>query len=225
MAKQFAWSYSRVKSFEACPKKYEQVTILKKYSDNTEASLFGDAVHKAIAKYIELGTALPVGMDAYRRQVDEATVNATDSEPRDELIEQQFAITKGGKRCGWFGDEVWFRAIVDYLGFSQGRRRAAVVDWKTGSAKEDDIQLSVNALVVFICFPRVETITSQFVWLKEKWASSITVDRAECARILGLIYPRVQALEHAHSVGEFPPRPSGLCRRWCPVHTCPHHGG
>ena len=38
------------------------------------------------------------------------------------------------------------------------------------------------------------------------------------------LWPRIQALEAAHNTTTYPARPGGLCRSWCPVNTCPHHG-
>ena len=55
-----AHSYSSVKDFEGCPRRYHEVRILKKFkSQDTAATMYGTAVHKAFEDYIRDGTPLP----------------------------------------------------------------------------------------------------------------------------------------------------------------------
>ena len=48
-----AHSYSGIKDYEGCPRRYHEVKILKKFkSKDTEATMYGTAVHKAFEDYI-----------------------------------------------------------------------------------------------------------------------------------------------------------------------------
>jgi hypothetical protein len=55
-----AHSYSSVKDFEGCPKRYHAVRIVKRFKNqDTEATLYGTAVHKAFEEYVRDKTPLP----------------------------------------------------------------------------------------------------------------------------------------------------------------------
>ena len=54
------WSYSSLKTFEQCPKKYFHLRVVKDVKDEgSEATIYGQEVHKAAENYIKLGTAVP----------------------------------------------------------------------------------------------------------------------------------------------------------------------
>ena len=54
------WSFSKIKSFEQCPKKFYHLKVAKDYKEpETEAMLYGTAVHLAAEEYIRDGTPLP----------------------------------------------------------------------------------------------------------------------------------------------------------------------
>ena len=54
------WSFSRIKAFEQCPKKFYHLKIAKNYREpETEAMHYGTIVHEAAEKYIRDGEPLP----------------------------------------------------------------------------------------------------------------------------------------------------------------------
>ena len=54
------WSFSKIKSFEQCPKKFYHLKVSKDYKEpETDAMLYGTAVHLAAEEYIRDGTPLP----------------------------------------------------------------------------------------------------------------------------------------------------------------------
>ena len=58
------WSFSKIKSFEQCPKKFYHLKVAKDYREpETEAMLYGTAVHLAAEEYIRDGTPLPPEYD------------------------------------------------------------------------------------------------------------------------------------------------------------------
>jgi hypothetical protein len=38
------------------------------------------------------------------------------------------------------------------------------------------------------------------------------------------LLPEVKKMEQAYVTLDYPPKPNGLCRNYCPVKSCPHHG-
>jgi hypothetical protein len=77
---------------------------------------------------------------------------------------------------------------------------------------------------VFAHHPEVKKVRSEFIWLKEDATTRADFTREGMADIWRNVWPRVEALENAHTTMTYPAKPGPLCKRWCPVHVCPHHG-
>lgn len=122
-----AWSYSSLKLFETCPKKYESERITKevKFTDN-EATLYGTAMHLAAEEYIRDGKELPPQFEFLR-----STLDKLNSYPGDKHCEIKLGIAKRDGRleaCDFFADDVWFRGVCDLVIING--EEARVVDYK-----------------------------------------------------------------------------------------------
>jgi hypothetical protein len=224
--KPFAWSYSRLKNFETCPKKYWHNDVAKDVQqEESEALMLGNEAHKAIAAYIEHGKQLPVAFIHYQEQVDRCLLTPSGKSIRaipgvQIKTEQQLAITAEFGPCAWFGPEAWYRGIGDLVWVAG--RAAYVADWKTGKVIEDSPQLGLLAQCIFAHYPEVERVRSEFIWLKEDATTRVDVSRADMAQMWVDIFPRLRSLQEAHAQTLFPAKPSGLCR-WCNVKVCPNY--
>ncbi len=220
MAKNFAWSFSRLGSFETCPKRYYEISLAKNVPDEeSPASKWGTATHDAFKDYLKDGKPFPVDMIPYRKWADRVKVG-----PGVLHVEQKFALTKSFEPTTWMAQNVWVRVIGDIVRIAPPV--GLVLDWKTGKdIKEDETQLMLAAQCVFSYWPEVQKVRSEYVWLSHGDAhTERSYTRADLAdQWLGL-FERVKVMEDATRKGEFPPRPSGLCVRYCPVKTCPFWG-
>ena len=119
-----AHSYSSIKDFENCPRKYNMTRVLKLYkSGETEATMYGTAVHKALEDHLMLGQPMPEAYKQFQGYVDiiakaKGTVQC----------ELKMAIRKDFTPCGFFDADVWFRGIPDVL--VTNKRTARLADWK-----------------------------------------------------------------------------------------------
>src|SRR5207344_1051384 len=89
--KSFSWSYSRLKAFEDCPRRYHETQVKKDWPEEpSQILVFGDAVHKAMAESLRTGTPLPTKFKQFQQWVDK--VANTDGEM---LVEDecQWAVT------------------------------------------------------------------------------------------------------------------------------------
>lgn len=220
--KPFAWSYSKLKNFESCPKKHYHVDLLKDCREEDSQHLrWGNEVHKAIAKRISLGSPLPEGMKGYenwcRRFLDK---------PGRILTEQQLAINKDFGACEWFASDAWYRAIADVLVLRDDLNVALAADWKTGKILEDSVQLALMAACIFAHYPQITAVRTEFIWLKEGDDVSSREDftREQMPTVWRNIWHRIEELEAAYNTTTYPAKPGYLCRKWCPVSSCPHHG-
>lgn len=219
--KPFTWSYSRLKNFETCPKRYYNIDVEKKFKEEESEQLaYGDQLHKAMAERLTgAKTPLPEPFKKFEKWA-ERTLKG----PGTILVEQQMAITESlTKASSWFGDDVWFRGVGDVVKINGPVCLA--IDWKTGKILEDGVQLALLAQCIFAHHPEVQAIRTEFVWLKEDATTRADFRRGDMAAVWAGLLPRVTTLKNAHEAMDFPPNPSGLCRKYCVVTTCPHHGG
>lgn len=219
MAKNFSWSFSKLKNYETCPLKFQQVDLLKAFKEAKSKELdWGDYVHKTFHAVLLGQMALPVDMKDYQKWIDR--VNAL---PGKLYVEQKYALDKDFKPCGWSDwDHAWYRGIGDAVKIF--KTRGAILDWKTGQLKVDSVQLMLMAQCLFSHFPELELVHTGFVWLKDGVTTTQTFTRQDIADAWTILFERVKRLEDATKTNNFPPRPSGLCRKHCPVTSCQYHG-
>ena len=214
-----AWSWSALESFETCAKRYWHLNVAKDYKEDQqgEALVYGKMVHKAFEHRVLKGTALPLDLRHLEKLVAPfAEVGGT------KLGEQKLAINEDFELTGWFDSDVWCRSVLD-LTIIDGEY-AVMVDWKTGKQKDDVGQLELGSAILFAALPEVDTIHAAYVWTKTKKKTPLTLTREMLPAIWNNLMPRVKRYQVAHATTEFPARPSGLCKRYCPVTGCPHNG-
>lgn len=216
--KPFAWSYSKLKNYETCPKRHWHCDVAKDIKEEeSEHIMYGNAVHKALADAIAGKADLPKPFAHLQGWVDKVRAGEANI-----LVEQQLAITKDLNPTEWFGRDAWYRGIADVIKIIGPV--AVVLDWKTGKIQEDGVQLALMAQCVFAHHPSIEKIRTEFIWLKEDATTRADFTRDDMVKVWAGLLPRVSTLENAYTSANFPPKPGYLCRRFCPVTSCPHHG-
>ncbi len=220
--KEFAWSYSKLKNFMSCPKKHYEVDLAKNYAEtgnddpNTPLNR-GNRAHEQLA--LALTTRQPISEEFkdYQPWVDRILAG-----PGQLLVEQKYAITRDFGPTTYFAKDVWYRGIGDVVRIDGPV--ALVLDWKTGKVLVDSVQLMLMAQCIFSHYPDVQVVRSEFVWLGDDCSTPEVFTRTEVAGQWVHLMERVNALELAHKLQNYPPKPSGLCKSWCPVSSCPYHG-
>ena len=223
--KPFSFSYSKLKNFETCPLKHLKVDLEKSIAEAKSPQLDeGNKAHKALAGACTGLVPLPEEYAKYQKWVDKARVGMDDMSTGMVLrVEQQLAINIHLQPVDWFARDVWFRGVVDVLKYVG--EVALAIDWKTGKPIDDSVQLALFAQLIFAHHHQVEKIRTEFVWLADGYSTRDDFTRQDMVELWAALKPRVDQLIHAHATGEYPAKPGGLCRRYCPVTTCAHHGG
>lgn len=217
-AKEWAWSYSKLKNFEQCPKKHYEVDLNKTYveaqTDDPDSALnYGNRVHAAFAGALK-GQPLPDEMKHLQAWVDRVLAGRGEL-----LVEQKYAINRNFQKTAYFANDVWYRGIGDVVRIDTDI--ALVIDWKTGKILEDSVQLMLMAQCLFSHYPALKYVRSEFVWLKEDCSTPELFTRQEVAEQWADLMPRVAALEIAAKTMTYPPKPGFLCKNYCPVQSCP----
>lgn len=212
-------SYSRLSTFEQCPRRFEYQYVLKSVVDNgSEATIYGTRIHEALEKYGRDGEELTPETERYKKLVDSLLAR-----PGDKYFEHQMALLKDKTPCDWFDPNVWLRGIADVLVVDG--KKAFVGDWKTGKVKDNPTQLMLFACMVMEHFKEVEEVKTAFIWLAHDEVTSSVFQRHFLGHMWRTLAARMDAVQDAVDLGVFQARPSGLCG-WCPAKDiCPDRRG
>lgn len=216
-----AWSFSALESFETCPYKHFKTKIEKSVADPPGAEAqWGTRVHKALELRLKDASPLVGAFSTYEPYA--AKVASMAGESGVVYAEQKIALTEDLTPTTFFAKDVWVRMIVDVT--VDNGDVVTLLDWKTGKRKESTTQLELTAAVGASVYPEARLFKTGYIWLKEKRVDVQNYAANDAGDIWGRFMPRVERLNDAVNTGEFPKKPSGLCRRWCPVKQCEYCG-
>lgn len=216
------WSFSKAKAFDTCPKQFYHVNILKEYPfEETEATRYGTEFHKACEDYIGTDTPLPKKFGFI-----EPTLNALNNKRGVKVCEKKLGLTEDLEPCDFFDKKVWFRGIADLIIVDVLAGAAWVVDYKTGRSSKyaDKGQLELMALSVFKHYPEVTKIKAGLLFVVAKSLIKETYEIDSESILWKKWLTKYANMKIAFDKDVWNPRPSGLCKRHCPVLECPHNG-
>ena len=214
------WSYSALKAFEDCPKRYYHTKVAKDFKEpTTEALLYGNEFHKAAELYIKNDTELP---DKF--SFAEAALQSLSEMPGKKVPEMKMGLTASLKPCAFFAKDVWYRGIADLV-IVQGET-ARVIDYKTGKSAQyaDTGQLELMALCIFAHFPEVTKVKSGLLFVVCNAFIKDTYEVDDSPKLWQKWLIKYGKLQEAADADVWNARPSGLCKAHCVVTTCPHNG-
>jgi hypothetical protein len=213
-----AWSYSSLKTFQQCPKKYYHLKVAKDVKDDgSEATVYGKELHKAAEDYIKDGTPIPPQF-AFIQD----TVDALKNIPGEKHTEIELGVTnRGGKlsACGFFDENAWYRGIADLLIING--TSGYLVDYKSSkNAKYADLkQLDLLAAAVFIHFPELTSLKSALIFVVSN--EFVKKEHSSMHKLAYFEHVRfdLERLEKALETDVWNAVAGPLCG-WCPVKTC-----
>jgi len=213
------WSFSALKEYETCPRKYHASRIEKLYPfKQNAAAKYGNDVHEAAEVYIRDGVPMPEEMKQFIPMLD--SLNAIEG---DKLCEYKMAVTPELEACDFDDEARWVRGIADLVIINGDK--AFVVDYKTGSAKYPDKgQLELMSLMVFKHFPEVKIAKAALVFMVHDVVVKAKYTRDGDEIMWQKWKGRVSLLDASLENDVWHPSPNGLCRNWCPVEHCEYQG-
>lgn len=225
MRKPPAWSYSSITLFEQCPKKYYHLRVARDIKEpESEAMLYGTAVHEAAENFMRDGTPIP---DKFGYMVP--LLEKLKSIPGEKLCEYKMGLKRtdeGMLPCEFSDPDVWFRGIADLLIIDRDRKEARVVDYKTGKSSRfaDPKQLALMASCVFYHFPEIELVKCGLLFVVSNDFIRVEYAHKERHNIFVDLDAVLTARSVAYETNVFNPKQNFTCRQWCPVLSCPHNG-
>ena len=216
-------SPSSIKLFQNCPKRYFHERIMGDIDPtiitNTAAADRGNELHAQF----EHGAKTGEWPDSHP-QVEAWYAEQAQHYPK-VALERKLALDRDFEPCQFEGEYVWVRGIADVIFYDPELREALVVDYKTGKRRngEHTLQLAFYALATFIHGGKdVDLVTTDVYWTEDnvhetKRYRRYTNGRSNVDKLADLIR---NACEHVEGAVEFPAKPTGLCRGFCPVSSC-----
>ena len=216
------WSFSRIKSFEQCPKKFYHLKVAKDYKEpETEAMLYGTAVHLAAEEYVRDGKPLPPEYVYVKAPID-----ALCAKKGEKLCELEMGLTADLEPCGFRDEEVWWRGIADLVILDEESKTAWVIDYKTGKNTRyaDKGQLELMALAVFKHYPDIETVKGGLLFVVCNELIKDTYNSTDAGKMWEKWLADYNRMETAFDSDVWNAHQSGLCKRHCLVTECVHNG-
>lgn len=210
----FTWSYSSLKEYQNCPKKYHEIRVLKNYTvKETEQMRYGTEVHKALEDYVRDGVELAKNYQRFKPFVDKLI-----SIPGEKYCEYEMALTYNREPCDFKSEDRWVRGIADLV-IVDGDY-AFIIDYKTGSNKyPDPKQLRLMSLMLFTYFPDVQKIKAGLLFVMHNSFVSEEYLRKDMDKSWAMFEQPLKRLETSYDNDKWQANPTPLCK-WCPVQSC-----
>lgn len=220
MSKQIVWSFSSLKTFQQCPKKYYHTKIAKDIVEpDTTATLYGKSAHTVAEEYIRDDTPVPPAF-AYMQE----TLDNLKAIPGEKHCEMMLGFTKDLKSCEFHAPDVWWHGIADLVVINEDKKLAYSVDYKTSkSARYADVkQLDLVATGIFAKFPQIERIKSALLFVVSKEFVKAEHHAEMVPKYVEKPAQDVARIEAALENGVWNPVQGPLCR-FCSVKQCEYN--
>ena len=221
MTKIPAWSFSSLKTFTTCPKKFYHIKVLKDIKEpEGEQALYGKLVHEVAELYIRDGKEIPEKFAFIKPALDSLL-----KIQGEKFCELKMALTEKLEPCDFFDPDCWFRGVADLLIIDREKGEARVIDYKLGKSRYADLgQLELMALAEFKMVPEVKKVKGGLLFLAEDKFVPTMFEVEQQHRYWGNWMPKVMMLEGAYSADIWNAKPNGLCKNYCWVSSCTHCG-
>lgn len=214
------WSFSSLKTFQQCPKKYYHLKVAKDVQDKgSDATMYGTNAHTACEEYIRDGVDLPPQFSYLKSSLD--ILNNIEGE---KLCEVKLGLTKNLESCDFDAPNVWWHGVADLVIINKKSGTAYSVDYKTNkNAKYADVtQLDLVACGLFAKFPEIQTIKSALLFVVSKDVVRALHLSKTKEKYMQKVLPHLERLEGAFESGTWNAKTGPLCG-WCPVTQCEHY--
>jgi hypothetical protein len=216
------WSFSSLKTFQQCPRKYYHTKVLRDVKESdTIATLYGKEMHTVAEEYIRDDKPIPEKF-AYLQP----TLEELKKIEGEKLCEVKLGLDKNLESCDFDAPTVWWHGIADLVVINREKRIAHSIDYKTSkNARYADVcQLDLIACGLFAKFPTIERVKSGLLFVVSKEFVKAEHHRTMVNKYMEKPIKDIARIEKAKENGVWNPSTSALCR-FCPVSTCEHYGG
>lgn len=200
-----AWSHSRLRDFESCPKKFEFKHIQKIKEETSPALERGKVIHDRLSKYLKGEVDLHPDHEFWRSELDYMKLKKAESELK-------LGFYNDWSEATFFAKKVWLRIVADALHAEDGNV-VCIVDFKTGKYKpEDNIdQLELYAAAAFHLYKEAVGVNVKLMYIDHNKTYVKSYTKEDGGKFEANFEQRVSILFNTE---EFVTRPGDACR-WC----------
>tara|TARA_R110000824_G_scaffold165804_1_gene342507 strand:+ start:109 stop:786 length:678 start_codon:yes stop_codon:yes gene_type:complete len=213
------WSFSSLKTFDQCPKKYYHIKIAQDVVSTTgTAALWGKQFHTAAELYVCDSKKLPKEFQFAKDFLDVLIA----------LKGIKFCELKMGAKlvngkvdfCSFDDPDYWWHGIADFVNVNG--TTAISIDYKTGKDRyADTTQLDAVAIGMFLNTPQLDKIKSALAFVTTGKLVRKTHYRENLDLYISKFIPMLEKLAATKKAGVWNPIAGPLCG-WCPVTHCEH---
>lgn len=214
------WSFSSLKTFQQCPRKYYHVKIAKDIPEpDTQATLYGKSVHTAAEEYIRDNKPLPKKYGYMQVVLDR--LNSLEGEKHCEV---RLGLRKDLTACEFDAPDVWWHGIADLVVINEAKQLAYSVDYKTSKSARyaDTKQLDLVAVGVFARFPKIKRVKSALLFVVSNEVVKAEHHADMIPKYIEAPARDVARIEAAISNNVWNPVQGPLCK-FCPVKYCEYN--
>lgn len=214
------WSFSSLKTFQQCPRKYYRTKVLKDIKESdTQATLYGKSVHTAAEEFIRDGKPIPPEYEYVRPMLE----NLSQIEG-DKHCEVRLGLTKDLQPCDFSAKNVWWHGIADLVIINEPKQIAYSIDYKTSkSARYADVkQLDLVAVGIFKRFPNIVRVKSALAFVVSKEFVKAEHYAEMVPKYIEKPAQDVARIEAALDNGVWNPIQGPLCK-FCAVRDCEYN--
>lgn len=249
--KQAPHSYTALKNFRTCPRKYFYETLTRQYARpfvRGSKQDHGDKVHKAVENaWLFREDFLPPGFEEYqwmleqRHEFERFLKRTSPDGEFDCAAELWTGIRRNGSSCTYKDGDCYFRGKLDFVAWCGDT--GVIDDTKTGNPKYGEInQIETQALMFMRNHPEVNRVMAQLTWTqKPNDPTRVRVYRSQdlvppgvndyslMQTIQDNLFFELGRMDRLIASGDpsaFPPVPGFLCAKYCavPNNHCTHSG-
>jgi len=207
-------SFLQLNDYITCPKRFgHRHYFHDAYERKSKQQTSGIGLHDMVKRRLKLSEPLPEEY-AHLEPVCQHVVNRGDHYD----VELALGSTVDGRPCGFFDDSCRLRTRVDLLltpASGTAPTVACLIDWKEGRPWEDPLELKLQALLLKIHKPQLESVTGFYFWIKELRPGNLyRLDDFE--KTWANLYRWMTGIKFRIEGNDWPPDEGPLCG-WCPV--------
>ena len=209
-----ALSYSRLSTYEQCPRKFQSQYLTKTYPDESDNPHFvrGSKIHKQLEEYT-------IAMALNGENLPELSPEAENAkgiihsvfDNYDEIYaEQQIAIDDSWNKISWFDRGAYYRAILDLVAIAGNK--GLIIDWKTGKVRDyddsDTGQLHLSAAILMAIKPQLDVVDVAYSFVEHKHTIKRRFERAQLEELQN---PFKKSFITVNCDNEFEPKKNKYC--------------